>query len=219
MLTAAALGARLGLPGVEDVETEAGRSGWVRTVRVETSAGVRSLPATAFARRLGLRSQSFRVGMLRLGASSPATVFGHRVLLHGLARGLRAHLEFRHPGRAWQREALPRPWFLVRPGRTTEYRLVASGVATSPVQVDVAPALLVNRHARRLAGRVLPGVEGLAVSIQRLLAGSWLTIRQARLRPTGDFRLLRSLPSGIYRAKTAATRELLATASSPIRVP
>ena len=76
-----------------------------------------------------------------------------------------------------------------------------------------------NRHAHSLSGRVEPEIGGLPVAIQRLLGGNWLTIRHAPLRETGDFRLDRSLPAGVYRAKTTATSELLAAASPPIRVP
>ena len=218
VLTAARLGSRLGVNGVQDVETAAGTSGWVRTVHVRTSAGTRSLPAAEFANRLGLRSQDFRVGVLSLQASTSSTVFGHRVLLHGLLRGLRGSLQVRHPGGAWRSAPFSRQWLPVRPTRTTEYRLAAPGVATEPVEVDVAPALVVKREHRRLLGRVAPAIDGLHVAIQRLLAGNWLTIRNARLGDGGSFRLDRELPAGTYRAKTAATSRLLAAASPPIRV-
>ena len=64
-----------------------------------------------------------------------------------------------------------------------------------------------------------PGIAGLRVSVQRLLAGNWLTIRRARLGEGGWFRLSRGLPSGMYRARTTATSSLLAAASPPVRVP
>jgi hypothetical protein len=209
----------LGLGGVLDVEADGGPSGWVRRVTVRTSSGSRSLPATEFANRLGLRSQSFRIGVLRLEASTGSTVFGQRVLLHGLARGLHGSLEFRRPGGSWHGAPLSRAWLFVRPTRTTEYRLAALGVATAPTTVDVAPALRVTRRARRLTGLVRPGIPRLQLTIQRLLAGNWLTIRTARLDGAGGFRLDRGLPAGIYRARTAATSALVAAASPPIRVP
>ncbi len=219
VLTAAQLEARLGFGEITDVETISGRSGWARRVTMETTRGERSLPATEFANRLGLRSQAFRVGVLRLQASSSSAVFGHRVGLHAVTRALRASLQSRRPGGAWRSAPLSRAWLLVRPTRTTEYRLAAPGVSTDAVRIDVAPALNVKRHARRLAGRVLPGEAGLHLAIQRLLAGNWLTIRSARIRQAGVFSLDRELPAGVYRAKTQATSELLATVSPPIRVP
>lgn len=219
VLTASGLAARLGLSGLRDVDAAAGRSGWVRSVDVQTSSGPRWLPATEFADRLGLRSQFFQVGVLRLQASAGATVYGRRVLLHGIARGLRGELQFRRPGGRWRGAVVSRPWLFVRPTRTTEYRLAALGAATDPVRVDVAPALVVRCTRSRLAGRVAPAAGGLRVTIQRLLAGSWITIRTPRLRRGGDFRLDRDLPAGTYRARTAATPRLLAAASVPVRVP
>jgi len=219
VLTAARLEARLGVGDVDDVETTAGGSGWVRAVRVETPRGSRTLPATELASRLGLRSQRFQVGVLRLETPTSSTVFGHRVPLDVLARGLHGSLQSRRPGGLWRSVPLSRSRVLVRPTRTTEYRLAAPGAATEPIRIDVAPALDVSRTAGRLSGHVRPGQAGLHVTIQRLLAGNWLTIRTARLRATGDFSLDRGLPAGIYRARTPATSTLLAAASPPIRVP
>lgn len=219
VLSAARLASRLGVHGLSDVEADAGASGWARSVTLQTASGTRSLPATEFAKRLGLRSQAFHVGVLRLQASTSTAVFGQHVLLHGLLRGVRGSLQLRRPGGAWRSEPFSHPSLVVRPTRTTEYRLAAPGAATDPVRVDVSPALNVTRQARRLAGRVLPGTAGLHVAIQRLLAGNWLTIRSAPIGRAGDFRLTRELPSGTYRAKTQATNELLAAASQPIHVP
>jgi hypothetical protein len=55
--------------------------------------------------------------------------------------------------------------------------------------------------------------------VQRLLGGNWLTIRSARVRSGGGFRLDRGLPAGTYRVKTTPTDLLLAGSSAPIRVP
>ena len=52
----------------------------------------------------------------------------------------------------------------------------------------------------------------------RSLAGSWLTIRRARLREAGDFLLDRALPPGTYRATIKPTGGLTAAYSPPIRV-
>jgi hypothetical protein len=87
------------------------------------------------------------------------------------------------------------------------------------VRIDVSPALVVQRTQRALSGRVAPALGDLHLSVQRLLRGNWLTIRSARVTSQGAFRLDRSLPMGTYRVKTAATSELLAGASEPIRVP
>jgi stage II sporulation protein D len=225
VLSAGQLARRLGLPEVDDVEVTSAPSGWALGVQVWTPAGVRTFSASAFAHRLGLRSDSFHVGVLQLQASAGSTIYGHQVLLHGLTRGLRVTLQSRLPGGAWHSSAMAaadtdgRSSLLVRPIRTTEYRLTAEGLTTEPVRVDVAPALVVKRDRQALSGRVAPAIGGLRLAIQRLLAGNWLTIRSARVSSGGDFHLDRGLPTGTYRVRTAATALLLAGASSPIRVP
>jgi SpoIID/LytB domain protein len=216
VLTAARLGARLGLGAIDDVQVTAARSGWARAVSVRTAAGVRTLTATEFAGRIGLRSQAFRIGVLQLQASATRTVYGRGIGLRVLARGLPAQLQLRRPRGTWHDAPLSSA---VRPLRSTEYRLAAEGVTTAPMRVDVEPALVVRRDRRELSGRVAPAIGGLRLTVQRLLAGNWLTIRSARVSGGGTFRLDRALPIGTYRVKTGATTELLAGASAPIRVP
>jgi SpoIID/LytB domain protein len=220
VLPASRLAAKLGLGAVDDVEVTSARSGWAETVHVHVPGHVRTLPAGAFAGRLGLRSQSFRVGVLQLEAPAGATVYGRGIVLRALARGVDATLQVRRPGDAWHSARLaPRARLVVHPLRTTEYRLASDGVATGAVRVDVAPALVVRRERRALSGRVEPAIAGLHITVQRLLRGDWLTIRSARVRSGGAFRLQRGLPSGTYRVKTASTPSLRAGASPPIRVP
>ena len=216
LLSAARLASRLRVGRVDDVEVASARSGWARAVRVRTAVGVRTFGAGEFANRLGLRSQSFRIGVLQLQAPRSTTVYGRHVALQGLVRGLEARLQARRPGGAWHNAV---QGLVVRPLRTTEYRLAADGVATAPVRIDVSPALVVQRSQRALSGRVAPAIGGLHLAVQRLLRGNWLTIRSAQVSTQGAFRLDRGLPSGTYRVKTAATGELLAGASAPIRVP
>jgi len=134
-------------------------------------------------------------------------------------------LESRRPGGAWHAAPLPSAggdgdrWLLVRPVRTTEYRLAAGSVSTTPVRIAVSPRVVVARDRHQLSGSVRPALGGLRVAIQRRLAGSWLTIRRARLREAGDFSLDRDLPPGTYRATIEPTSGLAAAFSSPIRVP
>ncbi len=219
VLSAAGLGRRLGVGAVDDVEVTSAGSGWAESVRVVTAAGARTLAATAFARRLGLRSQAFRVGVLRLDPSAERTVYGHGIGLDAFARGLRATLQSRRPGGAWHGVSVRSERIEVRPQRTTEYRLSAANVTTQPVRIEVAPALVVTREQRALSGRVAPAIGGLRVAVQRLLRGNWLTIRSARADGDGAFRLDRDLPVGTYRVTTPPTGLLLAGASRPIRVP
>jgi stage II sporulation protein D len=219
VLSAAGLGRRLGVGKVDDVEVTSAASGWAESVRVATPRGARTLAATAFANRLGLRSQAFRVGELRLDPAATRTVYGHAVALDALARGLQATLQSRRPGGGWHGMSLRSGRLEVRPLRTTEYRLSAANVTTQPVRIAVAPALVVSRSHRALSGRVAPAIGGLHVAVQRLLAGNWLTIRNARAGEDGAFRLDRGLPVGTYRVTTPATGLLLAGASSPIHLP
>jgi stage II sporulation protein D len=219
VLSETGLARKLGVGRVEDVEVRSAASGWAESVRVVTPRGTRTLAATAFASRLGLRSQSFRVGVLRLDPSAERTVYGRPVSLGTFARGLRATLQSRRPGGPWHGASVTTDRVDVRPAGTTEYRLSAADVRTQPVRIEVAPALVVTRRQRALSGRVAPAVDGLRVSVQRLLSGNWLTIRSARAGEDGAFRLDRDLPVGTYRVTTPATQLLLAGASPAIRVP
>jgi stage II sporulation protein D len=137
------LAAALGLPGrVVDAQTALGADGRPISVQFATAAGVvANLTAREVRSRLGLRSTSFRVGVLRLEPLE-APPAGEPYRVEGLARDVdEPRLEKRSPDGSWlqARRITARPdgtfRVFVRPGVTTTYRLTGTGVAGPLVTV------------------------------------------------------------------------------------
>jgi stage II sporulation protein D len=149
-LTAKRLAAalKLGSPAA-DVVTTLGGDGRPASVTLTTLQGAqRTVSARDLRSLLGLRSTSFRLGVLRL-AQPAAAVAGDPVPLEGVARNVEGpQLERLGPDGAWTRarKLAPRPdgsfRVIVRPTTTTTYRLSGGGVAgpAVTVTVDEAPA-------------------------------------------------------------------------------
>jgi SpoIID/LytB domain protein len=219
--SAAGLGRRLGLPTVIDVRTMTAPSGWAQHVEVTTSRGERTLPAAAFARRLGLRSTFFDVGVLQLGASRPETVFGHSLPLQALVRGLHPVLQSRQGTNSWHSSpplTTPKDGSLtieVDPARTTSYRLATTAAITTTITVAVTPAISVRDSNSALGGRVQPAIADLPIRLERRIASNWLTIRATHATSNGYFQLQPPHVKGLYRIRTPATTQLLAATSAP----
>jgi len=149
-LTAKKLAAalKLGSP-VADAMTTLGGDGRPTSVTFTTLQGMqRTVSARDLRTLLGLRSTSFRLGVLRLVQPPPA-VAGDAVPLEGVARDVEGpQLERLGPDGAWTRarKLAPKPdgsfRVVVRPATTATYRLAGGGVAGPPVTVtvDEAPA-------------------------------------------------------------------------------
>ncbi len=97
--------------------------------------------------RLGLRSSSFRIGVLRLTAPPTQAASGAKVALTGIARDVdEPLLEKRADDGTWARAARVKPRadgtfaVVVRPAATTTYRLSAAGLAGPSLTLAVAGA-------------------------------------------------------------------------------
>jgi stage II sporulation protein D len=217
----AGLGRRLGLASVVDVRTVTAQSGWALQVQVATSRGTRTLTAAAFARRLGLRSTFFDVGVLKLATSHSQTVFGHSLPLQALVRGLHPVLQSRQSGTSWHSSPPLTPaadgtmTIQVDPTRTTSYRLATPAATTTTITIAVTPAITVSDANNALGGRVCPGIANLLVSLERRVASNWLTIRATHATSSGRFQLQTPHVDGLYRIRTSATTHLLAATSTP----
>ncbi len=139
---------KLGSPAADAVTTPGG-DGRPTVVTFTTLRGKqRTVSARDIRTLLGLRSTSFRLGVLRL-AQPPPAVAGDTVSLEGVARDVEGPtLERLGLDGAWTRarKLAPRPdgsfRVVVRPATTTTYRLAGGGVAGPgvTVTVDEAPA-------------------------------------------------------------------------------
>jgi stage II sporulation protein D len=147
-LTGAKLARALKLPGrIVDARTTPGGDGRPASVAFTAATGVvTTIAARDIRQRLSLRSTSFRLGVLRLGATPAAT--GQGVRLDGVARDVdQPALERRTPDGTWARvrKLAPRRdgtfQLVVRPASATTYRLTGTGVAGPAVTVaGEAPA-------------------------------------------------------------------------------
>lgn len=148
-LTGKQLADALKLPSpVVDASYTPGAPGRPATMRFVTKTGPGLVERVSDLRwRLGLRSSSFRIGVLRLQAPPMRASSGDRVALTGLARDVEEPLLERRVGAGpWTRAARvkPRPdgtfAVVVRPATTTTYRLSTAGLAGPSLTLSVAEA-------------------------------------------------------------------------------
>ncbi len=148
-LTGKQLAKELGLASaVVDAAYSAGKPGRPASVRFTTRTGVGLEERVSDLRwRLGLRSSSFRIGVLRLAAPPAQAASGAKVALTGVARDVdEPLLEKRVDDGTWARAARvkPRPdgafAVVVRPAATTTYRLSAAGLAGPSLTLTVVGA-------------------------------------------------------------------------------
>lgn len=146
-LTGAELSRAFGLSRpVVDVGYVPGTAGAPAQLRLTTVAGATALFRTTDVRaRLGLRSSTFRLGVLDLARPGQAVKPGAPVKVSGVARDVDgAVIEKRLPGGTWKPAAQVRPAedgsfvATLRPAATTTYRLTATGVGGLAVVVKVA---------------------------------------------------------------------------------
>ena len=143
-LSADELSSRLGVP-VEDVVVEHAPSGIATQVGLVASSGHRSLRATDFSQRLGLRSLRFSVSVLSLDGSTYTARRAAQLHLHGFLRGIGGVvLQQRLRNGSWHQvtrvHAQPDGRFdvVVRPRFATAYRLAVDQVAGPQVEVTVS---------------------------------------------------------------------------------
>ncbi len=147
--TGAQLAKVLGLASpVVDVEYAPGAAGRPASIRFRQKAGATFEQRISDLRyRLGLRSPSFRVGVLRLSRPAGRAPSGAKVALAGVARDVDAPLlEQRVGDGPWRRAASVKPKpdgsfkVVVRPTATTTYRLSGAGLAGPSLTLAVAEA-------------------------------------------------------------------------------
>jgi hypothetical protein len=147
-LTGKQLASKLGVAAnVVDVAAAPGAPGRPAVMRFTTTAGPVEQRISDLRWVLGLRSSSFRIGVLRLTRPAGPVAGGAKVTLTGVARDVAEPvLERRLPSGGWKRatRVKPRPdgTFAVplRPSATTTFRLAAEGVPGPSVTVRVTGA-------------------------------------------------------------------------------
>ena len=228
VLGARTVQAKLGVGArVLDVTGITTPSGRLRTLAVETATGSEPVPASLARTALGLRSTWLTIGVLRLDRPNGAIVFGSSVQLSGISRGLSSPaLAMSADGSVWTPagaltpEAKGNVSVIVKPIRTTRYRIEVAGAASPALLVQVAPRVQLVRASEPgvLAGTVRPRLSGVVVSIERKDGASWVPVVQATVDATGGFRAELALVPGSYRARMSATEGLAAGVSPALEV-
>ncbi|HZU20085.1 MAG TPA: SpoIID/LytB domain-containing protein [Gaiellaceae bacterium] len=212
ILTAARLGAVLGLGDVSDAVVVENSSGRAAAVRVLAGARWHTVPANVFRVRFGLHSTDFELRAMALDPLQPA-LFGARVAVHGWVRGL---------GRARLQELTSRGWTTVahlhpssdgkfvaaiRAARSTQLRLAYNALAGDAVPLEVAPRVELDAAGTNLRVRVSPR---LPLLVQRLTRNAWRPVARAN----GVF--ARILRPGSYRVAVLGGAGYLSKLTRPV---
>jgi stage II sporulation protein D len=214
--------------GLFDLRVTVNGSGRVARVRARGTGGTSEMLGSAFQSALGLRSTWFSIGVLSLKSDRTRLVFGDRVVLAGVARGVgRVILQRRPFGGSWRPVGVLAPSadgqfaVAVRPRTTMLYRLVAGRVTSGPRRIFVAARVRLSpyRGGGALAGFVRPARAGAAVEIQRrTAAGAWRTVASTRTNASGRFRAQLRVVSGTYRARATLGRGVVPGTSPALEV-
>lgn len=214
-------------PPVLDARTTSNASRRVADLLLVTADGEVPVPAAIVRKELGLRSTWFRVGVLALQRSEKPVLFGSRVALTGLARGLEGvTMEQRPTGGAWEQAGpvvvAKGGAFVLRfkPTVATWYRLVSGDVRSDPVRVAVAPRVRLDPPSlpATLSGRVVPALGGAVVVVQRERAPGWRDVAEATVDEQGAFLARLRLTPGTYRARLTPGRGFATGVSAVLRV-
>jgi hypothetical protein len=167
---------------------------------------------------MGLKSNRFWLGVLRVTASKGRAEWRQRITLSALVRGVgNSSLRQKRSGGSWEtvRSGVNGTLSLrARPRITTVYRLGPPAFGTT-VRVKVAPRLRITTvRARSLAGTMRPRRAGTIVSVQKLVNGSWTRVRTAEVNAEGAWKAtgFRVRP-GTYRAFAAPGNGIVAGTS------
>ncbi len=188
-------------------------SGRLRSLSLQTVNGPTSVPASVLRTAFGLRSTWATFGVLRLDRPRSAVVFGSTLQLAGVARGVTGPvLAASADGSAWgkvgpvARDAGGLVTHVVKPTRTTRYRIEVDGAASPSMFVGVAPLVRLTQAVEFdvLTGTVRPKLPGAAVTIERRQGTSWKRVAQTTVAANGSFRAEVALVAGAYRARVTA---------------
>jgi stage II sporulation protein D len=210
------LARRLGLGALNDLRVVS-RNGSRRVARADADTGssTRSYTGAELRTKLGLRSTWFSIGALRLATNRARVVFGKRVRVDTLVRGVaNTTLQRRRSGESWTNLDSARgiESRLLKPAKTTSYRLRSGPVSTARRRVVVAAAIYFSSKqpaAGALRGTVRPlSLAGQTVFVDRRRAdGTWRAgIASATLRADGSWRAAFTVRPGVYRARIVPPR-------------
>jgi stage II sporulation protein D len=228
--TAAKLTSTFKVPGkLLDVRVTLNPSQRVDELILVSTKGEIVVPGDVVRTRLGLRSTWFRVGVLTLAPPAMPLEFGGRLKLKGVARGAGSQvtLEQRVSGALWEPAVRLKPGAggavvaTIKPLVSTDYRLTASAkLFGAPVRVSVSPRIRLAPAtvATSLRGLVRPVIPGARVDIQRLDGSSWRAAATASVDEAGAFEARLDLTPGMYRARVAPGRGLVAGFSPALQV-
>jgi stage II sporulation protein D len=198
---------------IVDLQPEPDTSGRIKTLNVVGTKTTMSVDGTMLRKRLGLRSTWFSVGVLSLSAPSAPVVYGSRVRLNGIARGMAQAVLQEQQGSAWTAVGTVKAGdagtlsFVVKPTVTTRYRLTSGKVVAASVRVPVAPLarFYPTRTQDQLQGYVRPTtLAGASVLIQKQQGTAWPTVAQTTVGADGDFLAKLPLSTGVYRARISS---------------
>src|SRR3989454_4164589 len=198
---------------VIDLQPEPSVSGRIKTLNVIGTKTTIAVDGSSLRKRLGLRSTWFSVGVLSLSAPRAPVVYGSRVRLNGIARGLGQAVLQQRQGSEWAALSTVKAddagalSVVGKPTVTTQYRLTSGKGVAASVRVPVAP--LARFYAAntpdQLRGYVRPAtLAGAAVLIQKQQGTAWPTVAQTSVGADGDFLAELQLTTGVYRARVSS---------------
>ncbi|HEX2046008.1 MAG TPA: SpoIID/LytB domain-containing protein [Gaiellaceae bacterium] len=171
--------------------------------------------------RMGLKSNRFWLGVLRLTRSDGRIEWGARSTLSAFTRGVRnALLQRRVSGGTWQDMTTVdgSQSLRVAPRRTTSYRLGRPAFGIT-VTVRVEPKLRITMvRARSLSGTMRPRLAGTTVSVQKLASGAWRTVGSGTVNADGAWTAAFRVRPGSYRAVAAPGQGLVPGTSPTLKV-
>lgn len=228
--TIAKLTSTFNVPGkLLDVRVTLNPSQRVDELILVSTKGEVVVPGDVVRTRLGLRSTWFRVGVLTLAPPAAPLEYGGQLKLKGVARGAGAQvtLEQRVSGALWEPAARLQPGVggavvaTVKPLVSTDYRLsTPTKLFGATVRVFVAPRIRLSPTtvATSLRGLVRPVIPGARVDVQRLAGSSWRPAASTSVDGAGAFEARLDLTPGVYRARVAPGRGLVAGYSPALQV-
>ena len=215
VLSAAQVGAKLGVSGVRDLRVLTNSSGRARAVRVLTSHGWRTFAGDTVRTKFGLGSTDFAIHALAIDPLPARTPFGTKAKVTGFIRGL---------GRARLQEETSRGWVTARTlhvaadgrfavtvpaRRSTEFRLSYNTVAGDAVALHVVPRVTAKAVGATLRAVVSPY---LPLQVERLTHKQWRPVA----RSLGSFD--RRIGPGSYRVAVLGGNAYAPTVSRPVSV-
>ncbi|MGH3005652.1 MAG: SpoIID/LytB domain-containing protein [Gaiellaceae bacterium] len=221
--TPAQLRSQLALPRTpNDATVRRDSSDRVKSIEASGPGWVTPAPGGDSLRwRMGLKSNRFWLGVLRLTPARSRLEWRQRSTVSGLVRNVgNSTLQRRRAGGGWTtlRSANGPLGLRIRPRVTTWYRLGPPAFGTT-VRIKVQPRLRITTvRTRSLRGTMGPKRAGTTVSVQKLVKVSWKTVANATVKADGTWRAGLHVSHGTYRAFAAPGNGLVGGASPAIKV-